>query len=165
MQNNSQTVSSSYNQGQRLAALAIGVASTLSVSPNVAIANVPTPQPNVNSWSIHSPVLPVHAMVQPGTQTGWQSSARGGAGQSAGHGNGSAHHSFASFFSNQSSSVRNSGVTTTVTNTSDVNLASTSQTFLASNIANFKTLTIDVGGVKEVVSLGSKLTGAELVCR
>lgn len=45
----------------------------------------------------------------------------------------------------------------------DLNLSSTSQDFLAGNLANFHTITIDVGGVKETVDVHTKLTAAEYV--
>ncbi|MFA7336902.1 MAG: hypothetical protein WC028_08980 [Candidatus Obscuribacterales bacterium] len=42
-------------------------------------------------------------------------------------------------------------------------LGSTGHDFLASSLADFHTITIDVGGVKEVVDLNSRLTAAELI--
>ncbi len=45
----------------------------------------------------------------------------------------------------------------------DLNLASTQANILASSLGGFHDLTIVVGGTKQVVSLGSKLTGGEAV--
>ncbi|MBS1993585.1 MAG: hypothetical protein JSS86_01095 [Cyanobacteria bacterium SZAS LIN-2] len=45
----------------------------------------------------------------------------------------------------------------------NVNLGSTKQDFFASNLTDFHTITIDVGGVKETINLQSKLTAAEYV--
>lgn len=54
-------------------------------------------------------------------------------------------------------------VHTTTPTHNDLNLSSTSQDFLAGNLANFHTITIDVGGVKETVDVHTKLTAAEYV--
>ncbi|MBS1996194.1 MAG: hypothetical protein JSS86_07790 [Cyanobacteria bacterium SZAS LIN-2] len=45
----------------------------------------------------------------------------------------------------------------------DFNLTSAQQNFLAGNLGNFGTLTIDVGGQQEIVSLKTRLTAAEVV--
>jgi hypothetical protein len=45
----------------------------------------------------------------------------------------------------------------------DLNLASARLNFLAGNIANFKEITIQVGGTSQVLSLTSRLTAAEVV--
>jgi hypothetical protein len=45
----------------------------------------------------------------------------------------------------------------------NLNLASTQMTFLANNLANFTSLSIDVGGKQEQVNLSTKLTAAEVV--
>ncbi len=44
-----------------------------------------------------------------------------------------------------------------------VNLASSTLSYLAGNLANFSSLTIDVGGHQEQVGLNTKLTAAEVV--
>ncbi|MBS2009170.1 MAG: hypothetical protein JST01_19105, partial [Cyanobacteria bacterium SZAS TMP-1] len=48
-------------------------------------------------------------------------------------------------------------------NSNDLNLASSKQTFLADNLANFHDLTILVGGTREVITSDSRLTAAEVV--
>ncbi|MFA6209200.1 MAG: S-layer family protein [Candidatus Obscuribacterales bacterium] len=61
----------------------------------------------------------------------------------------------------QNSDAQASGATPTPNTTFD--LGSAGHDFLASSLANFHSITIDVGGVKEVVDLNSRLTAAELV--
>lgn len=51
----------------------------------------------------------------------------------------------------------------TVHTPTDFNLGSSAHDFMASSLGDFQTITIDVGGKQEVVSLNSHLTAAELV--
>ncbi len=55
------------------------------------------------------------------------------------------------------------GTSTTHTTPTDFNLGSTAQHYMANSLGDFQTITIDVGGKQEVVSLNSHLTAAELV--
>ncbi len=58
---------------------------------------------------------------------------------------------------------RNNTFTTPLPGSHDLDLASATANVLADNLGGFRDLTILVGAVKQVVTLGSKLTGAEAV--
>ncbi len=172
MTRNCESAQSSYNSGQRIICATLGVAGTISVSTTATMANVPALMPTggpvpvaSHVWQPHSPaVTPIFPFVPHGPSS-W----------SFGH---SANHAAFPPSSQSGSNSQTVGLVKSlvhgqpalttrslvqVSSADDLNLASKNQNFLANNIANFKDITIQVGGAKHVVTLDSKLTAAEVV--
>jgi len=179
MTNYTETTSTSYTTSQRVVCATLGVAGTLSLATTAAMANGPmsphtVPMAGSHVWASH--------------YSGQTAASAGGFG--GGHSVWSSHQSgqvdnHSSLSNIQSFAPMTSGAQTTVHHAvnsifhhtgkaytgafnphdgqGDLNLASKTLTYMADNIANFKDLTIQVGGTQQVVTLGTKLTAAEVV--
>ncbi|MBS1999002.1 MAG: hypothetical protein JSS86_21900, partial [Cyanobacteria bacterium SZAS LIN-2] len=168
MVNSYEPVTSAYTSRQRVVCATLGLASSISVSTSAAMANVPVPTPHAapSAWPSHMTVPAGHAFSA--NAAGWQSAAGAGG-----------HSPFGSFGSANTQATQNGalsnfhvqhavnhaflGAAAASANSNDLNLASSKQTFLADNLANFHDLTILVGGTREVITSGSRLTAAEVV--
>jgi hypothetical protein len=155
---------SSYNSGQRLGCMALAVAGTVGLAAPATQANVPMqvshggPMPIAPHLSQTGPIL--HSGWQiPGlrnnSQTTQPSSNPFNTSQTVTHSAGAGHH--------LNASTLRGAATATATTAADLDLASANQNFSAGQLANFKSITIQVGDYKEVVLLNSKLTAAEVV--
>jgi hypothetical protein len=176
MANSIVPVSSSYNSRQRVVCVTLGVASTISVSTTATLANVPMPTTQTtlmpmtaNTWQSHTPVVPtIPTSILPSSHSTWQPGGPGLTNATAAPTAGAVHHGQSVhqvinslFHGNTSGSNKLTG--TSSIGDSNLNLGSAKQNFVAGGLANFKDLTIQVGSVKEVVTLGTKLTSAEVV--
>ncbi len=134
------------NSTKRAVSLALGVAFSIPLSSMMAMAHVQNPAPS--AW-FGNPA-PV-----------------GTSGNNSHNLNSSLSVSNHVFHALSSSLHHNSQVKTVtptqVVTGANLNLSSSQLSFLAGNLANFSSLTIDVGGKQEVVGLSTKLTAAEVV--
>ncbi len=166
-------LSSSYSSRQRGACATLAAASTLSLTSAAAMANVPTAPTQISPAPVNGHVPQSHIPAMPGgvwrnTNASWQAPYPGHSTQTNASGAGgndhgqTVHQAVHSFFhgldkKTNSVSTLNSGAA------GALNLASANQNFVGGSLANFKELTIQVGSKQEVVSLGTKLTAAEVV--
>jgi len=145
-----------YNSRQRVVSLTIGLACSVPLTSAAAMANVPVMPSGHTGWQVHASAPSImHNNVQtfaaPSTGSTFTS------GHAAPASFGSLHHSSAAALHASAMSIQNAAAA------GSLNLASARETFVAGNIANFQTLTIDVGGKQQTVNFNSKLTAAELV--
>ncbi len=156
---------SSYTPGQRIVCATLGVAGTISVTTTATLANVPAPA--FTPVVTHNPQPQPRFSFSPNVPAMWQSghqalnSPRGFSANPDSTGRAQTASAVRALLHGQQLPTSHSQVQTSAAN--DLNLASRNQTFQANNIANFKEITIQVGGTKEVVTLATKLTAAEVV--
>jgi mucin-19 len=150
MANMLETSGTSYSPAQRAVSLSIGVAFGLPLTSVAAMANGSAmPMPTTNHWVGHS--APSSSTPQGATST-------------------------AAFHSNLATSTtlvhttaaptlvhNHTSLTQNLLSNGVLNLSSAKLSFLAGNLANFQSLTIDVGGHAKTIDLNTKLTAAEVV--
>ncbi len=138
MVNSYEPVTSPYSPGQRMVCATLGLASTLSMSTAATMANGPAPMPPVHTASnTFQPV--VHHTPTSSTQGyGWGSQS-----------NHTVHNAVTSLFHGlppgKTNLVRNQSAARLMTST----LPRKIRVFLASNLANFRDLTIQVGSTRK----------------
>jgi hypothetical protein len=144
---------------QRAVSLTLGIACTVPLTSTVAMGYVPAPQS-----------LPV---VPNGSTNNWHNAAASNAPHTTALTSGVS--SFAALSSSAPTTLVHTLSAPTHTHNylaniqnaaaanGTLNLASSKLSFLAGNLGNFQSLTINVGGKQEVVNLNTKLTAAEVV--
>ena len=152
-----ETTTTAFNFKQRAVSLTLGIACTVPLTSTVALAYTPVPQA--------MPTLP-------NASAGWQHTA-GTASTHATTSGAAAAASFASYAAGAHTTLVHTLAPVVTHNalagsqaaasTGVLNLASSQLSFLAGNLGNFQSLTINVGGKQEVVNLNTKLTAAEVV--
>ncbi|MBU6453256.1 MAG: hypothetical protein KGS72_15850, partial [Cyanobacteria bacterium REEB67] len=151
MANMLETSGTSYSPAQRAVSLSIGVAFGLPLTSVAAMANGSAmPMPTTNHWVGHS--------------------APAGTGQVSTANTTALHSNLATSTTLVHTTVAPSlnhnhltGLTQSLLSNGVLNLSSAKLSFLAGNLANFQSLTIDVGGHAKSIDLNTKLTAAEVV--
>jgi len=147
----------------------MGLASSLSLSTVAALANGQMPQTHMAhpGWQPPSGAPATHS-GSPFGHFGWQGSSASSAAQAAPVPNSFAQHSAISH-SSAFAAIHNPAASfqgfagAAPASTRDLNLASPARSFVAGNLANFRELTIQIGGSQQVVTMDTKLTAAEMV--
>ncbi len=145
---------------QRAVSLALSMAFSIPLTSAVVLAHGPMPGPAMpaGAWQAHSGVAPnFHRTSLNSFQNGQSVQS----GQTAGSRGQTLQHALKSLFHNSAAGTGGSGQSGA--NGGSLNLTSSQLNFLAGNLANFSSLTIDVGGRQEIVGLNTRLSAAEVV--
>ncbi|MBS1991034.1 MAG: S-layer family protein [Cyanobacteria bacterium SZAS LIN-3] len=158
MANNNETGITAQASMRRVFGLTLGLACSVPLTATAAMANGPAIPAGHSGWQSHVGAGSfVHSNIQTFAAVTPTASSGSHAAANAVPFNHNLQHASASALQAAALAQQNGA------GAGALNLASSRQTFAAGNIANFQTLTIDVGGHQQTVSLNSKLTAGELV--